>query len=62
MTFTEVGKDYLKYASTRHKKQGYIIIYQNLNNYVLPYLKDKNIKSLTKLDVIKWQDIIISKN
>ncbi len=62
MTFDEVLNNYLKYASTRHKKQGYIIIQQNLNNHILPYFKDRYIKSLTKLDIIKWQDIIISKD
>lgn len=62
MTFGEVKEEYLKYASTRHKKQGYILISQNISSYILPYFINKDVDSLTKLDVIHWQDIILSKN
>lgn len=62
MTFTEVKKDYLIYASNRHKKQGYIMITQNIDNYILPYFADRDISTLTKLDIIQWQDIIFAKN
>lgn len=62
MTFDEVKEEYLKYARNRHKKQGFILIYQNISNYILPYFSSRDIKTLTKLDVIRWQDIIFSKN
>lgn len=62
MTFDEVLKEYLEYARNRHKKQGFIIIRQNLNNYILPYFKCRLINTLTKQDVMNWQSIILSKN
>lgn len=62
MTFDEVYQDYKIYARNRHKKQGFIIIIQNFNNHILPYFVDKDIKTLSKSDVIKWQDIILSKD
>ena len=62
MTFDEVLKEYLEYARNRHKKQGFIIIKQNLNNYILPFFKDRFIISLTKQDIMRWQNAIISNN
>ena len=62
MTFDEVLENYLKYARTRHKKQGFIIIYQNLNNYILPYFYGRNISTLTKQDILNWQSLIFIKN
>lgn len=62
MTFDEVLKNYLEYARNRHKKQGFIIILQNFNNYILPYFKGLFISTLTKHDIMNWQSIILSKN
>ncbi|MDO4963442.1 MAG: tyrosine-type recombinase/integrase [bacterium] len=62
MTFDEVYKKYLEYARNRHKKQGFIIIIQNFKNHILPYFTGYNIYNLTKIDIINWQDIILSKN
>lgn len=62
MTFSEVYEKWKKYASSRHKKQGYITILNNFDNHVLPYFKDMNIKELTKLDVMNWQNCILLKN
>lgn len=62
MSFQEAYENYLIYAQKRHKKQGFITIYTDFNNHVLPYFKDKDIKDLTKNDVIAWQDKILDKN
>ena len=62
MTFDEVYKNYLEYARNRHKKQGFIIIHQNFNNHILPYFSGKNVNKLTKLDIMNWQDAILSKD
>ena len=62
MTFDEVYKNYLDYARNRHKKQGFIIIHQNFNNHILPYFSGKNVNKLTKLDIMNWQDVILSKD
>lgn len=62
MTFDEVLEKYLEYARNRHKKQGFIIIEQNFNNYILPYFNGRDISTLTKLDVLNWQSVILTKN
>jgi len=62
MAFDEVYKNYLEYARNRHKKQGFIIIIQNFNNHILPYFKGKDITTINKIDIMNWQDIILSKN
>lgn len=62
MNFEEVYNNYLEYAEKRHKKQGFITLHTDLKNNVLPYFKSINIQDLTKLDIIKWQDLILDKN
>ncbi len=62
MTFDKVLEKYLIYARNRHKKQGFIIIYQNINNYILPYFRGRGIKTLTKKDVLNWQSVILTKH
>lgn len=62
MNFEEVYKNYLEYATRRHKKQGLDIILKNFNLHILPYFKGRDIKTLTKLDIIDWQTKILDKN
>lgn len=62
MSFQEAYEEFKIYAEKRHKKQGFITIVQDFNNHILPYFKGINIKDLTKLDVIDWQNKIIDKN
>lgn len=62
MTFDKVYTNYQIYASTRHKKQGYTTISENFNKHILPYFTGKDIKTLTKQDVLNWQNDILSKN
>jgi len=62
LTFDEVLNDYLKYAKTEHKKQGFLIISQNLFNHILPYFTGRDIKTLTKLDIINWKTKILEKD
>lgn len=62
VTFDEVYNNYLNYARSRHKKQGFIIINQNITNHILPYFTGTCVNNLTKQDIIKWQSIILSKN
>lgn len=62
MTFEEVYKKYLIYARSRHKKQGFITIDQDFNNHILPYFKGVKVSELTKIDIINWQNEILSKN
>ena len=62
MNFEEVYKEFLIYAQKRHKKQGFITLNTDFNNQVLPYFVGKDIKDLTKLDIINWQNQILDKN
>jgi len=62
MSFEEAYKEYEIYAKNRHKKQGFITITKNFNLHILPYFKNKCLISLTKLDIINWQNEILSKN
>lgn len=62
MSFEEAYNDFLIYAEKRHKKQGFYTIQHDFNNHILPYFIGRDIKSLTKLDAIKWQNIILDKN
>lgn len=62
MNFEEVYEKYLYYVEKRHKKQGFVTIYQTFSNHILPYFKGKNINELTKLDIIEWQNKILDKN
>ena len=62
MNFEEVYKEYLIYATNRHKKQGLDTIIKNFNIHILPYFKGRDIKTLTKVDIINWQTYILTKN
>lgn len=62
MNFEEVYEDFKIYVQKRHKKQGFITIDQDFSNHVLPYFKGRNINSLTKIDIIDWQNKILDKN
>lgn len=62
MNFEKVYNEYLKYASNRHKKQGFDTIAKNFNLHILPYFRDKKITDITKLDIINWQNKILESN
>lgn len=62
MNFEEALKEYLEHAKNRHKKQGFETISRNLKLKVLPYFKDFNIEDITKINFIRWEDIILSFN
>lgn len=62
MNFEEVYNNYLKYASNRHKKQGFDTITKNFELHILPYFKDMQINKITKLDIINWQNYILDHN
>lgn len=62
MNFEKVYEDFKIYAMKRHKKQGFITLQTDFNNQVLPYFKNRNIEDITRLDIINWQNIILSLN
>lgn len=62
MRFENAYEEFKIYVEKRHKKQGFITLTNDFNNQVLPYFIGKDIKELTKLDIIDWQNKIIDKN
>lgn len=62
MSFEQAYNNYLIYAEKRHKKQGFITLYTDLKNNVLPYFRTTNIQDLSKIDILQWQDKILDKN
>ena len=62
MSFEEAYNEFIIYVARRHKKQSLDTIRQDFNKHILPYFIDKNIKELTKLDIIDWQNKILDKN
>lgn len=62
MNFKEVYEEFKIYVEKRHKKQGFITITTDFNNHVLPHFINVDIKSITKNDVLKWQNKILDLN
>ena len=62
MSFEEAYKEFEKYVSKRHKKQGLVALTSNFNSRILPYFKGKDIYSLTKIDILNWQNYIYELN
>lgn len=62
MSFEEAYKEFEKYVAKRHKKQGLVALESNFNSRILPYFKDKDIYSITKIDILNWQNYIYEFN
>lgn len=62
MSFEEAYKEYLIYATRRHKKQYLDTINQIFNKHILLYFKTRDIKSLVSDDYLIWQDNILNYN
>ena len=63
MNFEEVYlNDFKIYVRNRHKKQGFYNITHDFECRVLPYFKSFDISEISKMDLIKWQDEILSFN
>ena len=62
MLFEEVYEEYKIYAQNRHKKQGFITVTQAFYLHVLPYFKNRELISINKQDIIKWENDIFIKD
>lgn len=62
MLFEEAFEEFKIYARNRHKKQGFYSLSHYFSNNVLPFFKGRTIESLTKQDVLYWQNEILSRN
>lgn len=62
MSFEEAYKEYFIYVKNRHKKQGFYNIIHDFECRILPYFKSHDIYKISKSDLIKWQDTILSFN
>lgn len=60
MSFEDAYKEYFIYVKNRHKKQGFYNITHDFECRVLPYFKTFDIYEISKSDLIKWQDTILS--
>lgn len=58
--FEKAYKEFLLYASKRHKKQGFVTLESNFNSRILPYFREYDIHNITSRDILKWQDYIYS--
>ena len=62
MSFEEAYKEFEIYVQNRHKKQGFYNITHDFKCRVLPYFKGKDIYSITKKDLLDWQNHILDYN
>lgn len=62
MNFYEVFKQYKIYVSRLHKKQACNSLIYNFEYRILPYFKDYNINDISKKDILRWKDTILSFN
>ena len=62
MSFEEAYNDFKIYAQKRHKKQGFYTITSDFDKHILPYFINKGIRQISKVDIINWQNTILSKN
>ena len=62
MSFEEAYKNYLIYASRRHKKQSFDTISYKFNLRILPFFKNYNIEDIASNDILSWQNYISTFN
>ena len=62
MRFEDAYDSQKIYVRNRHKKQGFYNIVHDFECRVLPYFSNRDIYSLTREDMIKWQETILSYN
>ena len=62
MSFEQAYENFENYVRNRHKKQGFYNLTHDFKCRVLPYFKTKDIYLISKLDLVKWQDRILSYN
>lgn len=55
ITFEEAIKEYKKYLLLKRKNSSIRSINNRIDNYILPYFKNKNIYDFKKTDYINWQ-------
>ena len=62
MSFEEAYNEFKGYAEKRHKKQGFYTITTDFDRHILPYFINRGIKQISKVDIINWQNFILSKH
>lgn len=62
MLFELAYDNYLELGTTHLKKQSVETFWKNFNLHIMPYFKGTDIFKLTKLDFLKWKNIILSMN
>lgn len=59
MKFEVAFEEFKIYAMKRHKKQSFDTLSKKFIKHILPYFIGKDIYNLTKIDYLKWQNIIL---
>lgn len=62
MLFEVAFEEFKIYAQNRHKKQGFDTLIKSINCKILPYFLGKDIFTITKQDILIWQNDILSFN
>lgn len=62
MSFTEAYEEFKIYSKNRYKKQGFDNLVYDFNYKVLPYFKGYDIFDISKKDILRWQDTILTFN
>ncbi len=62
MSFEKAYEEFKNYAKNRHKKQGFITLTYDFNYHIFPHFVGRDISSLTKKDVVEWQNNILKYN
>ncbi len=60
MSFEDAYEEFKIYASKRHKKESFGNITRDFNCKILPYFEGRKIESLTKNDILRWKDDLLS--
>lgn len=62
MLFIDAYEEWKEYSRNRYKKQGFYNLVYDFNYRVYPYFKDFDIFDISKKDILRWQDTILSFN
>ena len=62
MSFEEAYEEYKIFASKQQKKQSFESLTQRFSSHILPYFNGKDLKKISKNDIILWQQEILKFN
>lgn len=60
ITFEELYHEYLKYHEKILKESSIFTLDNKIKNHVLPYFKNKKVKTITVIDIREWQYVMLN--